>query len=289
MGPRCSREARWESQSSLRGERVEVDAPFLRTTSWRVPPMYEQWLGHMAVNHGTSESERFRFFRIPEPGVSLALLIGPGRAELLVSGATLKLLAVPPFPECEVIGPIALRPGAARLLLGMPSSEIANQMIAAECIWGRWAREVVERVTREKTTELRILRLLDLLRMRLTSAPDTTTEQIVALAATRRGGASVRELADASGYSERQLRRIFLEHVGVGPKDFGRITRTAAALRGLAGAPKSWSAYATAHGYYDQAHFIAEFQELVGQTPKRFLKSLVEPRLLEKHVAIQVE
>jgi methylphosphotriester-DNA--protein-cysteine methyltransferase len=126
-----------------------------------------------------------------------------------------------------------------------------------------------------------------LLQVRLTSSPDTAAEQIVAFAASRQGGTSVRELADASGYSERQLRRIFLDHVGVGPKDFGRMTRAAAALRGLAAAPRSWSGYATTHGYYDQAHFIDEFRELVGQAPKRFLKSLVEPRLLEKQVAIQ--
>jgi hypothetical protein len=50
------------------------------------------------------------------------------------------------------------------------------------------------------------------------------------------------------------------------------MTRAAATLRGLAAAPRSWSGYATTHGYYDQAHFIDEFRELVGQAPKRFLK-----------------
>ncbi len=65
------------------------------------------------------------------------------------------------------------------------------------------------------------------------------------------------------------------------------MTRATAALRGLAETPSNWSAYATAHGYYDQAHFIAEFRELVGQAPKRFLKSLVQPRPLTAHVAVQ--
>jgi AraC-like DNA-binding protein len=168
----------------------------------------------------------------------------------------------------------------------MPSSEVANQLIDAEGIWGKWVPELLERVAQERTTELRASRLLELLHARLANSPETVAEQILALAVSRRGG-SVRELADASGYSERQLRRIFLDHVGVGPKEFGRMTRAIAALRGLAAAPSSWSQYATDHGYYDQAHLIDEFREVVGQTPKRFLDSLVEPRLLEKHVAVQ--
>jgi AraC-like DNA-binding protein len=287
MGLQGSRNARWAKDSGVLAEHVEIDAPFLRTTSWRVSPLYKPWVGNVAVNQSTSESDRFRFFRLPESQVFLALVVAPDGAQLLIGGANLRVQAVPPFSGREVIGPIGIRAGGAQLLLGMPSSEVANQIIDADAIWGSWAREVVERVALEQTTELRISRLLDLLQIRIKSSPDTITEQIVALAASRRGAAPVRELAGASGYSERQLRRKFLDHVGVAPKDFGRINRVNAALRGLAAAPSSWSSYATAHGYYDQAHLIAEFRELVGQTPTRFLESLVDPRLLGHHVAIQ--
>jgi AraC-like DNA-binding protein len=286
MGRQCSYNATRAKHSSVCAERVALDAPFLRTTCWRVPPLYEPWIGSLFVNYSTIESDRFRFIRLPESRIHLAFFIGPGRAELLVGGAYLKLHAVPPFSGCEVIL-VELRPGGARALLGIPSSEVANQVIDADAMWGSWAREVVERVALEQTTELRISRLLDLLHSRLESSTDTITEQIVALATARRGATSVRELADASGYSERQLRRIFLDNVGVAPKDFGRIVRATAALRGLAAVPSSWSGYATAHGYYDQAHFIAEFREVVGQTPTRFLETLVEPRLLGHHVAVQ--
>src|SRR5262245_61046710 len=186
-------------------ERVVVDSPFIRSTSWRVPPLYEPWIGKLFVNYSTSDSERFRFFRLPESHMHLAFFIGPGRAELQIAGAQLKLWSVPfpvydatPFPVHEVIA-LELRSGAAQSLLGRPTSEVANEIIAADAIWGRWAREVTERVALEVTTELRIHRLLDLLRVRLTSSPDTVTERIVALAASG-GVARVRDLAHASGY-----------------------------------------------------------------------------------------
>jgi AraC-like DNA-binding protein len=205
----------------------------------------------------------------------------------MIAGPIQKMHRVPPFVGCEVIGPIVLRSSAVHSLLGMPASELANQLIDAECIWRSWTRALTERVIQEQTTELRVARLLEMLHMRLSSASDVVAEQIFALAVSRQGAGSVRELADRSGYSERQLRRIFLDHVGVGPKEFGRMVRTIEALRGLATAPMSWSSYATAHGYYDQAHFIADFREVVGETPKRFRDALVEPRLLKNHVAVQ--
>lgn len=267
---------------------VEVDHSFLRTTSWRVPPRYEQWLERVFVNRSTDATDGFRFFRIPEARVCLAILVGPGRARCMVAGPIQKLHLVPPFAGSEVLGPIVLRSSAVHSLLGMPASELANQFVDAECIWGTWTPALVDRVVQERTTELRVARLLELLHMRIASAADVLAEQIFALAVSRHGSGSVRELADEAGYSERQLRRIFLDHVGVGPKQFGRMLRAIKALRGLATtAPISWSSYAMAHGYYDQAHFIADFKEVVGQTPQRFFDGLVEPRLLERHMAVQ--
>ena len=37
-----------------------------------------------------------------------------------------------------------------------------------------------------------------------------------------------------------------------------------------AAAPATWTERAVAAGYYDQAHFIADFRDLVGMTPSRF-------------------
>jgi AraC-like DNA-binding protein len=266
---------------------VTIDAAFIRTTSWRVPSLYEPWLARVYVNRATPVTERFRFFRIPAAGVSLGLVVGPDQAKCMIAGAIQKLHSVPPFAGCEVIGPIVLRPSAVHQLFGMPASELTNQFIDAECIWRTWTPALLEQVAQERTTERRLARLLELLHMRLSRAPDVVAERIVALAASRHGAGSVRDLADASGYSERQLRRIFLDQVGLGPKEFGRMLRIIKALHALARAPMSWSSFALAHGYYDQAHFIADFREVLGKTPKRFLDSLVEPRLLEQHLAIQ--
>lgn len=71
----------------------------------------------------------------------------------------------------------------------------------------------------------------------------------------------------------RQSTRVFKERerVGIGPKDFARSVRLQRALRRSA-ITKDWTRVAADAGYYDQAHLIADFRELVGLTPGAFLR-----------------
>lgn len=85
---------------------------------------------------------------------------------------------------------------------------------------------------------------------------------------------SMDHLAADASLSARQLRRVFLERAGVPPKYLSRILRFRKAAESIltsVGQP-SWAQFAVACGYYDQAHFIREFQEFSGMTPDRFLQ-----------------
>ncbi|MEZ0470658.1 helix-turn-helix domain-containing protein [Luteimonas salinilitoris] len=84
-----------------------------------------------------------------------------------------------------------------------------------------------------------------------------------------------RAVAGGLGVSERHLRRVFREAVGVSPKAFAKLTRFHRALtaaREDGGA--SWATIAAAAGYYDQAHLITEFHAIAGTTPRALLAEL---------------
>ena len=71
--------------------------------------------------------------------------------------------------------------------------------------------------------------------------------------------------------SPRKLERHFLSHVGMSPKLFSRLVRFDRAVRDLSKrGDRSWTDFALAHGYSDQAHFINEFREFSGVTPTEF-------------------
>jgi AraC-like DNA-binding protein len=85
----------------------------------------------------------------------------------------------------------------------------------------------------------------------------------------------VSSVAVSLGVSERHLRRVFREAVGMSPKQFARLARFRYALRnaGKDGRP-DWASIAAAAGYFDQAHLIAEFHAFAGVTPRTLLGEL---------------
>lgn len=69
----------------------------------------------------------------------------------------------------------------------------------------------------------------------------------------------VHDLEIISGYSSRQLRRLFAKELGLSPRDFLKIIRFQASL----GQGPHW--------YTDQSHLIKEYRRITGITPKVFL------------------
>ncbi|WP_163512657.1 helix-turn-helix domain-containing protein [Fodinicola acaciae] len=102
---------------------------------------------------------------------------------------------------------------------------------------------------------------LEHLERRLPSAPDVG---LVELATDRlSAGQSVAATAAAVGVSERHLRDLFAETIGVSPKRYAGLSR----LRAVLAADGSWSTRASEAGYYDQSHMAAHFRELMRVTP----------------------
>ncbi|RDL44396.1 AraC family transcriptional regulator [Marinomonas piezotolerans] len=75
------------------------------------------------------------------------------------------------------------------------------------------------------------------------------------------------------GVSARQLRRLVKEHIGILPKDFGKVLRFQCALKAINNAPQHSKPYLDY--YYDQPHFVREFKRFSGVTPTQFKKMSV--------------
>jgi AraC-like DNA-binding protein len=90
----------------------------------------------------------------------------------------------------------------------------------------------------------------------------------------QRGCGSVREVASAFAYSEKQLRRLFVRQVGTSPKLFARIVRANHALHLLQKQPATLIEVAIDAGFYDQAHFIHDFLSICGLTPQEYRRRM---------------
>jgi len=83
----------------------------------------------------------------------------------------------------------------------------------------------------------------------------------------------VEHLAARHNVSERTLQRLFSRYVGASARWVIKRYRVFEALGRLAaGRDVDFAALAQDLGYYDQAHFINDFRNLVGHSPAAYLK-----------------
>ncbi len=83
---------------------------------------------------------------------------------------------------------------------------------------------------------------------------------------------SISEVTAQLGLNPKRFIKLFEEAVGLTPKVFCRLLRFQEALcRTTRGQPARWADLALDCGYFDQAHFIHDFQAFTGLTPSAYL------------------
>jgi hypothetical protein len=164
---------------------------------------------------------------------------------------------------------VRFEPGMAAPFLRVPGPEIRDLEVPLGDLWGHEGHRLLERIAEARSTADRVAVLERWLCDRLAGAPcvDADVLSVVRDIVACRGASPVGQSLRASVRSERQLRRRFESAVGLSPKRLARIVRLHEALRRSASKPAPWAEVALDAGYYDQAHMIAEFRALTGQTP----------------------
>jgi AraC-like DNA-binding protein len=134
------------------------------------------------------------------------------------------------------------------------------------------ARDMVERV---RFVEEFLLRRVD------HALPRSAMQHAADLLIQSRGRSNPSAMAASLGLSDSSWRRHFTTQIGVAPKRYQRMLRfhhAVALKRDLPGI--SWTDVCQEAGYYDQSHFIAEFREMGGAAPSRFMAELAEMPLV---------
>jgi AraC-like DNA-binding protein len=170
---------------------------------------------------------------------------------------------------------IKFRPGAFRPLLGRAVSSIANGTIPAAALFGPDAAELAGVLDGDHDAGAALASAFLRERLPPTDAQALLAGRIVDSVVDDLELHSAQELARRFDLSLRALQRLFNEYVGVGPKwVIKRYRMHEAVARVQAGQPVSWAALAQDLGYFDQAHFIADFRKLVGKTPGDYARAL---------------
>ena len=191
---------------------------------------------------------------------------GPWEA-VLVGAMTRALVA---GGNAEMVG-IRFRPGEAWRFLPFPAEEAADLTVDLGQIQRTLAAELEESLARAEGFAARSAAVEAVLLGRLAEAGPADFRLRRAIAALGAGPRPIGQLAGELGLGPRQLHRLCLQRVGVGPGLLGRVLRLQRAVRLCEGQPGlGWSRVASDAGYCDQPHLNREFLALVGLSPARY-------------------
>lgn len=166
---------------------------------------------------------------------------------------------------------IRFKPGWAVPLFGVAANEVTDRIVPLEAVWGDAGADLYGRLVETDDVATLLDCVSGVLVQRARRAFESSSARLARRAARllEDGEARVDRVAARLGITDRHLRRAFTEHVGVGPKHFARSVRLQHAVR-LSTSSNDWSRIALDAGYFDQAHFIADFRQLMGVTPGAF-------------------
>lgn len=165
---------------------------------------------------------------------------------------------------------VKFKPNGAFPFLGFPLSELYNQVVSLDTIWGRWASEVRERLHASPTIEAGLVLFERLLRDQLqeTLHEHNIIEYAISAINRKHGIVSIQALSDHVNISQNHLGTLFKRFVGTSAKELARLYRFEHVLHTIDPIhPIDWTQIAHECGYYDLSHLNKDFVTFTGHSP----------------------
>ena len=212
--------------------------------------------------------------RLPDGRTALIfrVLEGARDADLTVTGPRTRALFKTATGMARAVT-VRFKPGWSTALFGVRASALTDRYVKLDELWGRHVRDLCSELVAVRSSTEIVGRLSDAFARRSHDRDEPASASLARRAVRLLEGDEVRvdRVAARLGVTTRHLRRAFVDSVGVGPKEFARSVRLRRAMH-LAETSRDWGRIATDVGYYDQAHLIGEFRDLVGLTPVELVK-----------------
>jgi AraC-like DNA-binding protein len=163
---------------------------------------------------------------------------------------------------------IQFRGGGACPFFAIPLTEVRNQVVQLDDLWGRDGKLLRERLLEAPTPRLKFRVFEEMLLQYLAPKYDPAIQYAVAAL---KAGMSLSHVASRLALLPRTLQRRFSNQVGMTPKRFARVCRLQRVLRAVRlSTNPDWCGLAAEYGYADQAHLVHEFRELADMTPSEY-------------------
>lgn len=231
--------------------------------------------------HETPVGETAPYHRVlPDPGAAIVFYCergvdgAPHEPALYLHGP----IDTPRFhrltPRRELIG-VTFKAEWLPSLLSVSPREALDAIAPLHAIAPDWAERTIEALAGTRSAEQALMVLTEhatalAAQARVRYAPAARAVYAFDVIRRARGRVRIAELSARVGLSERHLRRVSRDALGLTPKDFARRLRFLSVMESADSAPApDWAGLAARGGYFDQSHFISEAKALSGVAPRR--------------------
>ena len=168
---------------------------------------------------------------------------------------------------------VQFKPNGFLPFTSIPIKEMENTAVPLDVLFGEEGKILGEQILNANATPDRIQIIETFLIKQLANKKtiDTIVKSTVETIFNANGQFSVNDFTMSNNIDRRQLARKFSLAIGLSPKQLAKTIRIQNTLKVLLNENiSSLTDLAYENEYYDQAHFIKEFKEFTGLTPKEF-------------------
>lgn len=182
-------------------------------------------------------------------------------------------------------------PWVSSSIYKMPAFELNNQRVSLEDIAGEWVKNYYEFMRNElnKSNYMMVIKNLqkELTRWLLSSPQNEILKYCIQAIQFSSGNANIDTISRKLGYSKRHIQKIFRTKRGKSFQYYCRLYRLQNVLNYFQkGFNETMTDLTYRSGYYDQSHFIRDFTEFTGITPKHFFAE--DHRYINKNIEFGV-
>lgn len=178
------------------------------------------------------------------------------------------------------IAGIVFKPAALATIFQLPVFEYTEERVDLYNVFTKAVVDKYSALIRDSANEQERVKVLEdflTTQYHLQKPQPDYIDQAANLIVERNGMLQVTDLLKDSYMSRRSFERKFFQKVGLSPKYYARIRRIGYLLNLIAGKKKvDWQSVFHECEFYDQAHFIKDFEEFTGRTPQQYLKENLE-------------
>ena len=176
--------------------------------------------------------------------------------------------------QLEMIITIEFKPAGLYAITGVNQNELTDITIPFDAINPGLSRLISDTVEDAGNVTGLVSGLDMLFTTNISAAYHPQLGQIFHNILTSAGNTTLKRLSDDIFYSERQINRIFIQHVGMSAKSFARLVRINNSFRLLKKPGNSLTLVSDTTGFHDLSHFTRDFKLVCGITPQEYRNNM---------------